>query len=75
MVNLVCQHILKLNIPVTKYANQHLSNYYANNFHVVNSGNPSLVTGFAAGAPTTFEHCLEQRLDVADREEDVTARM
>ena len=63
---------MKPNIPVTKYTNQHLSNYNTNNFHVINSVDPRGVTGFASGAPTTFKSSLEQGLDVADRKQDVT---
>ena len=74
LVNFVYQYILKPNVPVTKYAYQYLSNYYANDFHVVDSGNPSLVAFFISG-PTISENRLEQRLDVADREEDVTASL
>ena len=66
---------LKPDIPVTKYANQYLSNYNTNNFHVINCVDPRGVTGFASGTPTTFESSLEKRLDVADREEYVTMYM
>lgn len=36
----------KLNLPITEHTNQHLSDDYTNDFHVVNSGNPSFVTYF-----------------------------
>lgn len=49
---------MKPDVPVTKNTNQHLSNYYPDDFHVVNSGDPSQVTDFA-----TFPAACESRLE------------
>ena len=62
---------MTINVPVTKDTHQHLSNYDADDFHIINRINPDGITGFGV-FPALDEDCLEQRLDVTDREEDVT---
>ena len=64
----------KPNLPVTEHTDQHLSNNYTNDFHVVNGVNPNLVTYFIFG-PATCEDGLKQRFDVADREKNVSVHM
>lgn len=64
----------KPNLPITEHTDQHLSNNYTNDFHVVNSLNPNLVTCFVFG-PALDKDGLKHGFDVADREKDVTVHM